>query len=354
MLVSLERVGWGSTDRRPFEHPPRDQDLHTTATLQIVGIYGPQGDPNKMSRALTVLLHFPASAPEVREVLQRAPALPAPTTFLTLDDLDPATVPLPADIVLAAPSALADLLSLHASHCPDRPPGVRWMQCTWAGVESLVAGVRAHGVLPDHLPVLTRTGGIFGQPIAEYCLHAVLSAHRRTRLLRAAQQTHTWVSADEARPQRPTLRGQVLGVMGCGAIGADVMRVALEAFGMECWAFRLADAECAGAARTFSSQRGVVSRVWPILDACPHASRDGHDEGQRGFKTGCKSRYPRLEQQLGCNFWQVQAAWRAAGLTSTTEFIHTPLLSLHSIFIRSSTWSSGIFGCGGGGASFAN
>lgn len=104
-----------------------------------------------------------------------------------------------AEIALGTPDALAAVL--------PQLPRLRWLQCSWAGVEPLLRARRR-----DYW--LTNARGIFGAPMSEYVLGWLL-ALRRGILERA--RTRRW----QPRPD-PGLSSLRLGIAGVGAIGAVV------------------------------------------------------------------------------------------------------------------------------------
>jgi phosphoglycerate dehydrogenase-like enzyme len=95
--------------------------------------------------------------------------------------------------------------------------GVKWVQCTWAGVEEA-----DWNVIPASVPV-TNLPGIFGPQIAEFVFGYLLA---RSQRIPDRFATRVW---DETLPA--VLRGTTIGVMGAGSIGASIAKVA-RVFGM--------------------------------------------------------------------------------------------------------------------------
>ena len=121
---------------------------------------------------------------------------------------------LDCDILLASPTLAASALVAGA-----RP---RWIQSTWAGVESLVPTVKALGSIH-----LTGLKGIFEPLMSEYVFAYMLSDLRSIDHFRKLQEQHQW--DDEKMPG--TLTGKTLTVLGTGSIGAHLSRTARQ-FGM--------------------------------------------------------------------------------------------------------------------------
>jgi phosphoglycerate dehydrogenase-like enzyme len=113
-----------------------------------------------------------------------------------------------AEVLVADPTALggADLA------------GVRWIQSTWAGVDSLDWSRLSSDVTVTTLP------GVFGSQMAEYVLGHLLA---RSQRIVARYSTRSW---DETVPS--TLAGTALGVLGAGSIGTAIAGAA-RCFGME-------------------------------------------------------------------------------------------------------------------------
>ena len=116
------------------------------------------------------------------------------------------------EIVLADPPLVRPLL--------ERMAALRWLQSTYAGVETLTAP----GLRRDYL--LTNARGVFGELMAEYVMGYVIMHERRGWQRFLAQREGRW---DATWPGR--LRGKTLGLAGVGSIGAEIARVA-QCFGL--------------------------------------------------------------------------------------------------------------------------
>lgn len=128
------------------------------------------------------------------------------------------------EIVLADPPLVRPLL--------ERMAALRWLQSTYAGVETLTAP----GLRRDYL--LTNARGVFGELMAEYVMGYVIMHERRGWQRFLAQREGRW---DATWPGR--LRGKTLGLAGVGSIGAEIARVA-QCFGLRVLGYTRASEEC--------------------------------------------------------------------------------------------------------------
>jgi phosphoglycerate dehydrogenase-like enzyme len=104
-------------------------------------------------------------------------------------------------------------------------PGLRWVQGTAAGTGEQV---KAAGLTSEELERVTFTSasGVHVGPLAEFCLLGLLLFTKGVPRLRTDQQAHHWDHYPVAE-----LRGSTLLVLGLGAIGTEVARLA-KALGM--------------------------------------------------------------------------------------------------------------------------
>jgi phosphoglycerate dehydrogenase-like enzyme len=104
-------------------------------------------------------------------------------------------------------------------------PRLRWVQGTAAGTGEQV---NAAALTPEELERVTVTSasGVHVGPLAEFCLLGLLAFTKDLPRLSADQQAHHWEHYPVAE-----LRGATLLILGLGAIGTEVARLA-KAFGM--------------------------------------------------------------------------------------------------------------------------
>jgi phosphoglycerate dehydrogenase-like enzyme len=104
-------------------------------------------------------------------------------------------------------------------------PGLRWVQGTAAGAgEQLKAAALTKAEL--HRITVTSASGVHAGPLAEFCLFGLLAMSKGMPRMRADQLAHHWDHYPVAE-----LRGRTLLVLGLGAVGTEVARLA-KAFGM--------------------------------------------------------------------------------------------------------------------------
>lgn len=109
---------------------------------------------------------------------------------------------------------------------------VQWIQSTWAGVEALSQFFVERPPLP-HVPVVVRFAGHeshYGHQMAEWFFAQVVAFERRFASQTLAQHAATprW----EPFVTFESLADKTLGIVGFGAIGQHVARVARDGFGM--------------------------------------------------------------------------------------------------------------------------
>jgi phosphoglycerate dehydrogenase-like enzyme len=126
-----------------------------------------------------------------------------------------------AEILITEPAILAKLLQ----DDPGCLPRLEWCQSTFAGVDPLF---RANLKLPLSFR-LTRFAGVFGPPIAEWCLARIIGHERKFAESAVDQQHKQWgTSVKKYR----YLSDLTLTILGCGDIGHCIAKAA-KAFGMK-------------------------------------------------------------------------------------------------------------------------
>ncbi|MGH3564899.1 MAG: D-2-hydroxyacid dehydrogenase [Pseudonocardia sp.] len=113
----------------------------------------------------------------------------------------------------------------------DRAPHLRWLACPAAGSEHLPVAEAARREV-----IVTRGVGYHGVPMAEHVMGLVLGFARGLFLSAARQSVHRWWK-DEVASEFRDVAGSTMTVVGCGAVGHDVARLA-SAVGMRVWGVR--------------------------------------------------------------------------------------------------------------------
>lgn len=196
-----------------------------------------------------------------------------PTILVTLD---PANVPAEAKrrIEQLAPDrellitrdhaemhARLDDLEIVAGYPPRQllldAPALRWYQQWSAGADWLLR----HPEALERAFVITNARGIHAGQITEHVFAQLLALARHLPAAHAAQQRREWWKP--AANDLFDLEGKAMLVIGTGAIGARIMRVA-QAFGMDVIGVRRTPGEDAGPPRIVSVDR--LDRELPAAD----------------------------------------------------------------------------------------
>ena len=90
-----------------------------------------------------------------------------------------------------------------------------------------VESATAHGVMVANLP------GLNAQSVAEYCAMAMLMLARNILTITAGIRTLPWDSARGLGASAHEIAGMTLGIVGVGAIGTRLARIARHGFGMK-------------------------------------------------------------------------------------------------------------------------
>lgn len=133
-------------------------------------------------------------------------------------------------IGVSTPDALAEIVGEIEVLFAPTPPREGWANAARLRLIQLL-GVGADTLLPSpdlpaHIEV-AGVRGVFAPDVAEHVLALMLAHVRRLPLLAEQQRVHQWEPAP-----RPTLAGQRLTIVGYGAVGQHLARVA-RALGMQ-------------------------------------------------------------------------------------------------------------------------
>ena len=123
------------------------------------------------------------------------------------------------DGCLARATILFDFDRTHLSDLPERAPNVRWIQATSAGIGQLVHEHEYAARMPH--TVFTTARGVHAIPLAEFAGMAMLIHSRRLLHALREQRRKHW-----ERYAGTDLEGRTAVVVGLGAVGTEVARVA--------------------------------------------------------------------------------------------------------------------------------
>jgi phosphoglycerate dehydrogenase-like enzyme len=111
---------------------------------------------------------------------------------------------------------------------PESVPRVRWIQSHSAGIDNIIA----QPLIADSDVIITTTSGIHASTIAEHSLAMMLALARKIPQHLRYQQKAEWPAERHIMYIPRELHGSTLGIVGYGAIGRELARIA-RAFGMD-------------------------------------------------------------------------------------------------------------------------
>lgn len=121
-------------------------------------------------------------------------------------------------------------------------PGVKWVQSTWAGVDSLCTP----GLRRDY--ALTGVKGVFGPLISEYIMTYLFAFERRVFAMRSNQLEQIW------QPYRyRSAREITMGIVGLGSIGKHLVKTAGH-FGIRVTGLNRSGLPCEGVERVYTQE----------------------------------------------------------------------------------------------------
>ena len=131
-------------------------------------------------------------------------------------------VQLPKDGTVPAEGAGAQVLLFLAMTKPDLrrtlagAPAIRWIHLSTAGFDwAMVDEVKERNI------VLTRSAEAKRDAVAEFTIGAIFLLSKQFPVLQTAQVERRW-----SRPEPDFVRGKIVGIIGAGAIGCEVGRLA--------------------------------------------------------------------------------------------------------------------------------
>ena len=126
-----------------------------------------------------------------------------------------------AEVLLGVPGDSPEGLAAVVQSCPS----LRWVQGTAAGAGEQLKAADLNQADLSRITI-TSASGVHAGPLAEFCLFGLLAMSKGLPRVRADQLAHHWDHYPVAE-----LRGRTLLVLGLGAVGTEVARLA-KAFGM--------------------------------------------------------------------------------------------------------------------------
>lgn len=110
----------------------------------------------------------------------------------------------------------------------ERAPRLRGIVVHGTGTDLVpLAAATARGVLVANLP------GVNAQPVAEYCAMAILMLGRNIVSITAALRSGPWDDARRLGAEAHEIAGMTLGIIGVGAIGQRLAKIARHGLGMK-------------------------------------------------------------------------------------------------------------------------
>ena len=114
---------------------------------------------------------------------------------------------------------LFDFDQTHLSDLPELAPKVRWIQSTSSGIGPFVERMGYAERMPN--TIFTRASGVHAQPLAEFCIMVMLLFRKGLLRIMGDQRRRHW-----ERYAGTDLAGRTLVVVGVGAVGSEVARMA--------------------------------------------------------------------------------------------------------------------------------
>jgi phosphoglycerate dehydrogenase-like enzyme len=141
-----------------------------------------------------------------------------------------------AEILISEPAVVASIINYYGENCLRN---LIWYQSTYAGVDPLFSNTNNIDIVKiakKHNWILTRFAGIFGDPIAEWCLARIIEHERSFAASKIDQNNKEWAGSKSrnAVTQYRYLSSLTISILGgCGDIGKCISRAASFGFKMK-------------------------------------------------------------------------------------------------------------------------
>jgi glyoxylate/hydroxypyruvate reductase len=119
--------------------------------------------------------------------------------------------------LVAGAEILFDVYRPQSDDLPRRAPRLRWIQFSSSGIGGLVEQM---GLTHSSI-IVTNAAGVHATPLAEFVLFAMLYFAKQMPRVLADQRRHHW-----ERFAVTNVRGATLGLVGLGAVGREIARLA--------------------------------------------------------------------------------------------------------------------------------
>lgn len=170
-----------------------------------------------------------------------------------------------AEILITEPAVLAQLY--HHGLLKQ----LKWCQSTYAGVDPVFAMLSekaSHEGSDMPSFKLTRFAGVFGPPIAEWCLARIIAHERSFDSSRRDQEQKQWAGSKEVITQYRYLRDLTLVILGVGDIGLCIARAA-RAFGMTVVGYARSKRSAEGLSSCTTSLQGALQQADYLVNVLP-------------------------------------------------------------------------------------
>ncbi|XP_064643535.1 glyoxylate/hydroxypyruvate reductase A-like [Lineus longissimus] len=189
-----------------------------------------------------------------------------------------------AEILIADPLLLGGYV--------QEMPNLKWMQSTWAGVDSIFRRIDKNKALPSF--PLTRLAGAFGPAMAEFTLAHILAHERRIVDVHEDKKRREWLG--RTRADYRILSTLSIGILGLGDIGAEVAKYC-KYFGMTVWGLVRRDVAKEQQSKYVDHYR-LNSQMSEVLKSCDYicsllpSTTDTRDMLSGDLLSACKEKKP--------------------------------------------------------------